>query len=380
MELTIYQYSFLLFGLFSLALGLTMLVCWPTGSFKLSKYRDSKIMFGVTFTAISVGNCFRMYNSAFGETPQVYADFLSPYVISLILMFIILFGYSILALYRSEHIGIRTALADVGITAVAILVYFVHERNNIMEIYDLDYFLTHIGEFAMYWRVVMLAVAVFLFLKYAILIESTRKKFKEIIDMFFSEAERYSLPWVRSAFYGAIMVGILAIVCVAVNSQTLFVFFVVVLLTFMFIFVVSYLMYPITYFDISSVIEAPESLRMRLEEEMGSTEKIDEKIEKWKQRRGYTQFNINVVRMSEDVICSQVAILNYLKRANISFYDWIGKMRMQEAKKRMLEEKKNTDLGDLSFELGYSSYHVFVREFVKREGTTPSQWIEKNTK
>ena len=124
MELTIYQYSFLLFGLFSLALGLTMLVCWPTGSFKLSKYRDSKIMFGVTFTAISVGNCFRMYNSAFGETPQVYADFLSPYVISLILMFIILFGYSILALYRSEHIGIRTALADVGIamgqgTAVA---------------------------------------------------------------------------------------------------------------------------------------------------------------------------------------------------------------------------------------------------------------------
>ena len=233
---------------------------------------------GFCDVCISVGNCFRMYNSAFGETPQVYADFLSPYVISLILMFIILFGYSILALYRSEHIGIRTALADVGITAVAILVYFVHERNNIMEIYDLDYFLTHIGEFAMYWRVVMLAVAVFLFLKYAILIESTRKKFKEIIDMFFSEAERYSLPWVRSAFYGAIMVGILAIVCVAVNSQTLFVFFVVVLLTFMFIFVVSYLMYPITYFDISSVIEAPESLRMRLEEEMGSTEKIDEKM------------------------------------------------------------------------------------------------------
>ena len=295
-------------------------------------------------------------------------------------MFIILFGYAILALYRSEHIGIRNALADVGIAAVAILGYFFHERNNTTKVYDSAYFLEHMGEFVMYWRVVMLSVAVFLFLKYAILIESTRKKFKKIIDMFFSEAERYSLPWVRSAFYGAIMVGIMAIVCVVVNSQALFVFFVVVLLTFMFIFVVSYLMYPITYFDISSVIEVPESLRMRLEEEMGSTEKIDEKIEKWKQRRGYTQFNINVVRMSEDVICSQVAILNYLKRADISFYDWIGKMRMQEAKKRMLEEKKNTDLVDLSFELGYSSYHVFVREFVKREGTTPSQWIEKNTK
>ena len=147
MELTIYQYSFLLFGLFSLALGLTMLVCWPTGSFKLSKYRDSKIMFGVTFTAISVGNCFRMYNSAFGETPQVYADFLSPYVISLILMFIILFGYSILALYRFEkrhspwyliilfaNLGsillcdCRTAWVALG---AALLYYAVHYKHNV---------------------------------------------------------------------------------------------------------------------------------------------------------------------------------------------------------------------------------------------------------
>ena len=68
------------------------------------------------------------------------------------------------------------------------------------------------------------------------------------------------------------------------------------------------------------------------------------------------------------------AINGYLK---VNFFDFINRMRVEEAKKLLTElETKGYNIDSLYEECGFRSRSTFFLVFKKMEGVTPAAWLE----
>ncbi len=68
-------------------------------------------------------------------------------------------------------------------------------------------------------------------------------------------------------------------------------------------------------------------------------------------------------------------ILN--QHMNTSFFDFINKYRVEEAKKRIRSNPEYTLL-QIAFDSGFNNKTSFVNSFKKFEGTTPSSFLRKS--
>ena len=61
-----------------------------------------------------------------------------------------------------------------------------------------------------------------------------------------------------------------------------------------------------------------------------------------------------------------------------SFYTWVSTLRIEEAKRMMIEQPE-LKMQDIAERCGFSSRTVFSRIFTRETGVSPSRWIEKET-
>lgn len=61
----------------------------------------------------------------------------------------------------------------------------------------------------------------------------------------------------------------------------------------------------------------------------------------------------------------------------VNFYDFINKYRVEEAKKLLLEDKRNYKILSIAYEVGFNSKATFNRVFKKFTDLTPSEYKEK---
>ena len=99
--------------------------------------------------------------------------------------------------------------------------------------------------------------------------------------------------------------------------------------------------------------------------------------------------NINLfikANYREDLTLNQVADKfyispNYLsqlfkKRNNISFVDYIQKLRIEEAKRHL--KTTNMKVRDIARKVGYNNSSYFINVFKKNVGLTPSEYRKKS--
>jgi AraC-like DNA-binding protein len=62
---------------------------------------------------------------------------------------------------------------------------------------------------------------------------------------------------------------------------------------------------------------------------------------------------------------------------SVSFYDFINKYRVEEAKKLLVEDSRNYKILAIAYEVGFNSKATFNRVFKKFTDMTPSEFKEK---
>lgn len=90
----------------------------------------------------------------------------------------------------------------------------------------------------------------------------------------------------------------------------------------------------------------------------------------------YLEPKLNLQQLSEEVgiPAHQISMLLSIYLGQ-NFYDFINKYRLEEVKRRLLEENKNLDnILTIAFEAGFNSKSTFNSVFKKFEGITPSKY------
>ena len=88
--------------------------------------------------------------------------------------------------------------------------------------------------------------------------------------------------------------------------------------------------------------------------------------------------NLTIVILAKEIGTNQKYLSRYFNETcNLSFRDWLNDLRMQEAKKILLDNS-NITVESIASECGFTSRTHFHALFVKMFGMTPSQYRINN--
>ena len=107
---------------------------------------------------------------------------------------------------------------------------------------------------------------------------------------------------------------------------------------------------------------------------------IQKRLDAWCANLGYKDSTVNMLTLSRTLCISKdelsVFFDQYLKT---TFRIWLGDIRFNAAKKMMLEcPDYSNDI--ISAECGFSARTYLYRIFKSKEGCTPTEWREENTR
>lgn len=107
---------------------------------------------------------------------------------------------------------------------------------------------------------------------------------------------------------------------------------------------------------------------------------ISERLSSWIDNEGYIKKGLTLNELAEELNTNRTYLSAYIKETyKISFREWITRMRIDYAKKKMIEHPELTIIG-ISEMSGYMSQSNFMKLFRDKEGCTPAQWRKNNMK
>lgn len=108
--------------------------------------------------------------------------------------------------------------------------------------------------------------------------------------------------------------------------------------------------------------------------------KLEYAIERWVKQKKFTQFDKSRDEVAKELGTTREFLHMYFTtRKGIDFKTWRTELRIEEAKKLLLENKdvSTNVVGEMA---GFSDRSNFYRQFVKIVGCSPRQWRESNGK
>lgn len=108
-----------------------------------------------------------------------------------------------------------------------------------------------------------------------------------------------------------------------------------------------------------------------------NAEMIGTKIEKLMvERRYFLKKDLKIGDVVKEIGSNRTYVSNYINRTyQCSFSDYMNKLRIEYAKKLLLDSSSNTKLTLIAEQSGYSSEQSFYRNFRKFVGMTPAEWL-----
>lgn len=101
---------------------------------------------------------------------------------------------------------------------------------------------------------------------------------------------------------------------------------------------------------------------------------IIENIENWIKSEGYLHPGLTIKELSEILHTNRTYLSGYIKMTyNTTFRDWITGLRMDYAK-RMLVQHPELTIADISEKSGFQSPSHFIRLFKERTNNSPAKW------
>ena len=101
---------------------------------------------------------------------------------------------------------------------------------------------------------------------------------------------------------------------------------------------------------------------------------IEKSLKGWLADAGYTRQGLTIEEMALELGTNRTYLSAYIKATfHVSFREWIASLRIEYAKKMLIEEPRKT-VADVSEASGFMSLSYFTKIFTEKEGSSPSKW------
>ena len=101
---------------------------------------------------------------------------------------------------------------------------------------------------------------------------------------------------------------------------------------------------------------------------------IQSKEARWREQGGYRTAGLTIEQAARAMGTNRSYLSRYLNEVrNMTFYEWIAQMRIEEAQSIMLQESE-TSIEQIASRVGFSSVSTFSSTFKKVVGESPVKW------
>lgn len=101
------------------------------------------------------------------------------------------------------------------------------------------------------------------------------------------------------------------------------------------------------------------------------------KLEQWILEAGFTVSGITVTDLAVMLDSNRTYLTGYIKlKYGVSFREWISSLRIEYAKKLLIEEAE-LSVAEIANRVGYQSSTHFIKLFSESEGISPAKWRKK---
>lgn len=111
---------------------------------------------------------------------------------------------------------------------------------------------------------------------------------------------------------------------------------------------------------------------------MAGKEELQTLIDAWVGKKGYLLPHRTVSDAAESIGTNSRALYSFFKDQGKDFRSWRTSLRMEEAKKIILQEPQEP-FSHIARRTGYMDRSNFTNAFKACTGTTPSGWKKKNS-
>lgn len=220
---------------------------------------------------------------------------------------------------------------------------------------------------------------IFILFKYTSLFYTTFEEYKQQMDNYFSEQEWKRLRWVNFSFYYALVVGIMALISI-LSPGVIFVFFKIFVIPFYVYYGFQLINYGFKYQSITLICissDKNENTNNNINIRSASYNDLEFLIEEWITQKGYLKAGVTIEQIAGELNTNRTYLSNYINTyKNQTFREWINLLRIDEAKRLMLENQ-TLPVNEIGKMVGFNDKSNFTRQFIKVTGNSPSKWKGK---
>ena len=361
-----------------------MLIKIPQSDYS-SKLINSKLAMVVSFLICSFMMFFTM--SQYGE-PEIWDwemfTMLAIYVVVHFSTSII--SYSMMSLLKAEEHRHRMFVPGLFVSAIiAVMLLSAYKSEN------MTYF----------WTMCVVALTAFLVqsVTYIVYFDKAYKQSLKELENYYDEDESHKIKWVRFCYIISMLTNIFILVYLCLYWFLAYKLAIAALYT---VWYLLYMLYMTSNFisfigSHKLVLDAfahraltGQDIRQRRVErkaarsvETGEVSindkeaaRLERALQKWVDEKNYRKYDKSREEIADELKTSKEFLHHYfLNRLGVDFKTWRTQLRIEDAKKMLLEDRKiSTNLvGEMC---GFSDRSNFHRQFVKIVGCSPREWRE----
>ena len=363
---------------------LLMLIKIPQSDYS-SKLINSKLAMVVSFLICSFMMFFTM--SQYGE-PEIWDwemfTMLAIYVVVHFSTSII--SYSMMSLLKAEEHRHRMFVPGLFVSAIiAVMLLSAYKSEN------MTYF----------WTMCVVALTAFLVqsVTYIVYFDKAYKQSLKELENYYDEDESHKIKWVRFCYIISMLTNIFILVYLCLYWFLAYKLAIAALYT---VWYLLYMLYMTSNFisfigSHKLVLDAfahraltGQDIRQRRVErkaarsvETGEVSindkeaaRLERALQKWVDEKNYRKYDKSREEIADELKTSKEFLHHYfLNRLGVDFKTWRTQLRIEDAKKMLLEDRKiSTNL--VGERCGFSDRSNFHRQFVKIVGCSPREWRE----
>lgn len=358
------------------AVGFCLLFLKIPGGEALANYRMSRRLMAVSYLLLAVANGLSV------AVDHEMADLKADAFVLLAVSFCqaLLFTFSIVTLINAHYVTLRRVVREalpVVVFAGLMAWLYVTGRETARNVV--------FGIFCA-WYVVAL-------IRYTYIYFREEEGYRYRRDNYFAEDGTRQLAWTRTAFLGALLVGVMAFCPLLTDAVVYRMLFTVAYMLYYLYFGINFVNYvhefpalePVVVDDILPEKKAkPAGVpAVGISSANGSsasmsTVDFETLLADWVDCKGYLIPGITLVELAAGLHTNRTYLSYHINRhTGMHFNAWITYLRLGEAK-RLLTAHPDMPLGEVAHKTGYTDQSTFTRQFTRQEGMSPGAWRLQN--
>ena len=226
-----------------------------------------------------------------------------------------------------------------------------------------------------------------LLVRYTWLFVHHYRRFRRRMDNFFSDNEADRLRWSAWSFFGALAIGIGALMTSIFMSTAVALSFTVVFDVFYLYFAIRFINYATRFHTIESALETPSTEEISLPgdgETVAAVGKnpthfdlLEVRIAEWVAEKGFTETGITINALVPLIRTNRHYLSTYINTCKgMTFREWINGLKIEEAKS-LMRRCPGITVGEVAQRVGFTDKSNFIRIFTDVTGHSPKAWAKR---